>query len=391
MASYLTTASIGEFDIKAYKADGIKYYDAIDPDLFTRPAPRTGRRFALSNVGRAVLQAADADDQRPAGRREAVVLGQPQHRAQLGLLLRRGAHRRARTTGRRCPIVNGHTSQDTGFVPASAQLHPFLEHYQRENADGGCDPQGTTGTWNAISGASDGYEQWVVDLTPYAGQADRGLAQLRQRRPSVTSPACSSTTSSVRAARARRRSRTGSTAGRTPARPRAASRTRTTWYRRHRGRRAATPRRVVARRTLARQPEIIRYLSGIFGPYPFSSAGAIVDDFQGLGFALENQTRAVYARGLFEDRTDPLGGESIVVHELAHQWTGDYLALAGVAAHLAQRGLRDLQRVAVERARGPRPGAGVLRRPRVDPGRRLLLGAGDRRPGPGRDLRRRGL
>ena len=31
MASYLATASIGEFDIKSYEADGISYWDAMDP------------------------------------------------------------------------------------------------------------------------------------------------------------------------------------------------------------------------------------------------------------------------------------------------------------------------------------------------------------------------
>ena len=48
MASYLATASIGEFNIKSYEADGIAYWDAMDPDLLTRPAPRTGTRYALS-------------------------------------------------------------------------------------------------------------------------------------------------------------------------------------------------------------------------------------------------------------------------------------------------------------------------------------------------------
>ena len=42
MASYLTTATIGEFDLTAYRKDGIRYWDAIDPDLFTPISPRTG-------------------------------------------------------------------------------------------------------------------------------------------------------------------------------------------------------------------------------------------------------------------------------------------------------------------------------------------------------------
>jgi aminopeptidase N len=80
-----------------------------------------------------------------------------------------------------------------------------------------------------------------------------------------------------------------------------------------------------AAEALARQPEIIGFLSGLFGPYPFSAAGGIVDDFEGLEFSLENQTRPVYARQEFEG---PGPVDSVVVHELAHQWVGNDLALA---------------------------------------------------------------
>ena len=80
----------------------------------------------------------------------------------------------------------------------------------------------------------------------------------------------------------------------------------------------------VAEGSLARQPEIIDFLSGIFGPYPFRSAGGIVDDFEELQFALETQTRPVYAATFF---FDPIGGDLVVVHELAHQWIGDLLRL----------------------------------------------------------------
>ena len=82
----------------------------------------------------------------------------------------------------------------------------------------------------------------------------------------------------------------------------------------------------VAAGALARQPEIIDFLSGIFGDYPFSAAGGIVDDYEGLGFALETQTRPVYALDFFTDLGDP--SDSVVVHELAHQWVGDHVAVA---------------------------------------------------------------
>lgn len=34
MASYLATATVGQFDLTAYRQKGIRYWDAIDPDLF---------------------------------------------------------------------------------------------------------------------------------------------------------------------------------------------------------------------------------------------------------------------------------------------------------------------------------------------------------------------
>ena len=78
--------------------------------------------------------------------------------------------------------------------------------------------------------------------------------------------------------------------------------------------------------SLGRESEILGFLADNFGPYPFSSSGGIVDDIVGVGFALENQTRPVYARDFF---SDPISGDNVVVHELAHQWYGDSLALGG--------------------------------------------------------------
>jgi hypothetical protein len=69
------------------------------------------------------------------------------------------------------PDAGGHAGDDTGFVcPSSLELHPFLAHYETDNGDGTCSPTGTTGTWSAVSGLSDGWEQWVIDLSAYAGK-----------------------------------------------------------------------------------------------------------------------------------------------------------------------------------------------------------------------------
>lgn len=66
------------------------------------------------------------------------------------------------------PDANGHTATATGDSCASGwrTLHPFLNHYQ--GAD--CSAQGTTGTWNAASGKSNGWQEWSVDLSAYAGK-----------------------------------------------------------------------------------------------------------------------------------------------------------------------------------------------------------------------------
>jgi aminopeptidase N len=81
----------------------------------------------------------------------------------------------------------------------------------------------------------------------------------------------------------------------------------------------------IAQGSLARQGEILDFLSEQFGPYPFSTGGGIVDDYDNLLFALENQTRTVYSKFFF---TDPIRGDFVVVHENAHQWYGDSVALA---------------------------------------------------------------
>ena len=74
--------------------------------------------------------------------------------------------------------------------------------------------------------------------------------------------------------------------------------------------------------SLARQGEILDVLSSAFGSYPFSTVGAIIDDQDDLFFALETQTRPVYSKYFWPD-----GGDSVIAHELAHQWYGDHVAL----------------------------------------------------------------
>jgi aminopeptidase N len=88
----------------------------------------------------------------------------------------------------------------------------------------------------------------------------------------------------------------------------------------------------LANPSLAKQEQMLDFLSSQFGDYPFATAGGIVDDQPGIDFALETQTRPVYSKVFFEpDPSLPVGpisqGDLTVVHELAHQWFGDSIAL----------------------------------------------------------------
>ena len=80
---------------------------------------------------------------------------------------------------------------------------------------------------------------------------------------------------------------------------------------------SATQKATAAAR-FAVQPEIISFFSELYGPYPFTSAGAVIDR-GGVFYALESQTKPMY---------DGVPSENTVVHELAHQWYGDSVTLS---------------------------------------------------------------
>ncbi|MCP9205591.1 M1 family metallopeptidase [Streptomyces sp. NEAU-Y11] len=77
---------------------------------------------------------------------------------------------------------------------------------------------------------------------------------------------------------------------------------------------------------LARTPGQLAWMERKAGPYPFETYGLLIAGAS-TGFELETQTLSLFERGLFTGHGLPRWYlESIMVHELAHQWFGDSVA-----------------------------------------------------------------
>jgi aminopeptidase N len=75
-----------------------------------------------------------------------------------------------------------------------------------------------------------------------------------------------------------------------------------------------------ARASLALTPDVIDFYAKKFGAYPFAVAGGTVAN-AGFPFSLETQTRPIYSKVFFGRSGRP--NETVIAHELAHQWFGD--------------------------------------------------------------------
>ena len=86
------------------------------------------------------------------------------------------------------PDQSGHTSADQAascWSTAWFGIFPRLVHYMTRVGEGNqaaCEPNGTTGTWNAATGFSDGWEHWVIDLSGYIGsEVELSISYLSSR------------------------------------------------------------------------------------------------------------------------------------------------------------------------------------------------------------------
>jgi hypothetical protein len=323
MASYLATAAIGNYEVSQYSADGIAYWDAIASPLFeANRGPRTGSLLAVSVWANSSYK------------RLTRTISVPATGAQLSFWVTRETERQAdfmfveaRTPGQddwtTLQDANGHTTQDTGSsCPGWLSLHPFLAHYQTDAGDGTCTPSGTSGQWHAASGFSYAREHWSVDLGAWAGRdvevsitiaSNESVNYRGLYLDDIVNSAGSGSTSWEEDGDVLDGWGLG---GAPPGSPGNFNDWRLTDE-------APLATAQYAAQSLARQPEIVSFLSGVFGEYPFSSSGGIVFATDHRLPALETQTRPIYWEQYFAHAPN----DSVVVHELAHQWAGNSVAV----------------------------------------------------------------
>jgi hypothetical protein len=333
MASYLATISVGKYDVASYDKDGIRFTDAV-PASLDEPAvkaARTGQRMAYSGAEVPAYKRLTHTVDVPAGG-ATLSFGAVLETADTGYLMVE-AHTVGEDDWTTLPEESGLTFDYAGELCHDLGTHPFLAHYVSALPDGDCSADGTTGHWYGQSSFNYGGEfgDWTIDLKPFAGRTTEIAITYFSTVPKPDegdTPRTGVYLDDVHVSTGQAGTSfedDGDTwdGWATPPAPAGSPANPSTWRSLTVAQLPMSATGQIAHRSLAREPEMLRFLARSFGPYPFGTAGGIVSAAQ-FGFALETQTRPTYSTDFFgwQDIAD-----STVVHELAHQWYGDNVSV----------------------------------------------------------------
>ena len=136
-------------------------------------APHTGTQYAYSQIADVSYKRLTREVAVPGRRRQPDVLDLVRHRAGLGLPGGGGPDGGRRRTGRRCRTRTG----TRATRPARAARRAGSSCTRSSSTTRRSTPvsrprarrRGRRGAWNAASGNSQGWQQWSIDLSAYAG------------------------------------------------------------------------------------------------------------------------------------------------------------------------------------------------------------------------------